>query len=234
MTPGQLATYQGALGQLTGNGALCNNPNPLIQAQISGVEQAATVTGASSNVALNADLNKNADGTTVPLSQVMGIPAALGSQFFPVPVACPLGQQVNNVICIPTASNPPGVGTGLVPLPASFVGVNSVRGNYPVTEKTSLWSARLDQRWNNRNNSFIRVGVSPSLVTGQPSTSQNQVFGQNAGSRTGLTQSRDFNLTFQHDTVLNDRDFNEFRAQYARRGLHFGFSELPGCSDGTT
>src|SRR5258705_8582338 len=228
---GQLAFYQGALGQLTGNGALCNNPNPAIQAQIKGVEQAAVITGASSNVALNGDLNKNADGTTVPLSQVMGIPAALGSHFFPVPVTCPLGQQVNSIICVPSATAPPGVGSGLVPLPASFVGINSVRGNYPISEKTSLWSARLDQRWNNHNNSFLRVGVSPSLITGQPSTSQNQVFGQNAGSRTGLTQSRDFNLTVQHDTIISDRDFNEARFQYARRGLHFGFSQLPGGSN---
>src|SRR5216683_917362 len=221
---GQLAFYQAALGQLTGNGAACNNPNPAIQAQINGVEQAAILTGASSNVALNADLNKNADGSTVPLSIVMGIPSALGSQFFPIPVACPVGQQVNRVICFAN-------GTGLAPLPASYVGINSVRGNYPISEKTSLWSGRLDQRWSNRNNSFLRVGVSPSLITGQPSTSQNQVFGQNAGSRTGLTQSRDLNITFQHDTVISDRDFNEARFQYARRGLHFGFSQLPGGSN---
>src|SRR5712692_8698640 len=221
---GQLAFYQAALGQLTGNGAACNNPNPAIQAQINGVEQAAVLTGASSNVALNADLNKNADGSTVPLSVVMGIPSALGSQFFPIPVACPVGQQVNRVICLAN-------GTGLAPLPASYVGINSVRGNYPISEKTSLWSGRLDQRWSNRNNSFLRVGVSPSLITGQPSTSQNQVFGQNAGSRTGLTQSRDLNITFQHDTVISDRDFNEARFQYARRGLHFGFSQLPGGSN---
>src|SRR5712691_5812966 len=221
---GQLAFYQAALGQLSGNGAACNNPNPAIQAQINGVEQAAILTGASSNVALNADLNKNADGSTVPLSVVMGIPSALGSQFFPIPVACPVGQQVNRVICFAN-------GTGLAPLPASYVGINSVRGNYPISEKTSLWSGRLDQRWSNRNNSFLRVGVSPSLITGQPSTSQNQVFGQNAGSRTGLTQSRDLNITFQHDTVISDRDFNEARFQYARRGLHFGFSQLPGGSN---
>src|SRR5208282_1908776 len=67
---------------------------------------------------------------------------------------------------------------------------------------------RLDQHWNNRNTSFIRVGVSPSLVTGVQSTSQNQVFGQNSGSRTGVNQSRDFNITFQHDTILSDTAFN--------------------------
>jgi len=157
---GQLAFYQGALGQLTGNGALCNNPNPAIQAQIKGVEQAAVITGASSNVALNGDLNKNADGTTVPLSQVMGIPAALGSHFFPVPVTCPLGQQVNSIICVPSATAPPGVGSGLVPLPASFVGINSVRGNYPVSEKTSLWSARLDHA-----HGAIRLNDEPGIMT---------------------------------------------------------------------
>jgi hypothetical protein len=95
-------------------------------------------------------------------------------------------------------------------------------------EKTSLWSARIDQRWNNHNNSFIRVGVSPSLVTGLPSTSQNQVFGENSGSRAGYNQSRDLNVTFQHDTIVSGKTFNEFRTQIARRGIHFGFSQLPG------
>jgi hypothetical protein len=229
---GQLAFYQASLGALTGNGALCNNPNPAIQAQIKGLEQAASLTGAATNVGLNADMNKNADGSTVPISSALfGIPAALGSKFFPIPVACPLGQQVNSVVCFPAAGIPPGVGTGLVPLPTSYVGLNSTRGNYPAIEKTSLWSARLDQRWNNRNNSFLRVGVSPSLVTGLPSTSQNQVFGQNAGTRAGYNQSRDLNVTFQHDTIVSDKTFNEFRAQIARRGLHFGFSQLPGGSN---
>lgn len=146
-----------------------------------------------------------------------------GAQF-PIPVSCPAGNQVNNLHCT-------AFGIAVAPLPLSYVALNKIRGNFPVSEKTSLWSARLDQRWNNRNTSFIRVGVSPSLVTGIQSTSQNQVLGQNAGSRTGLNQSRDFNVTFQHDTILSDTSFNEFRFQFARRGLHFGYSELPGGGD---
>jgi len=188
--------------------------------------QYAVFMGSASSVALNkvdfgAVANALSGGSLNP---------GPGAQF-PIPVACPAGQAVNSVVCNGFAAVGPGgsvVPAGVAPLPASFVGLNSVRGNYPVAEKTSLWSGRIDQRWSNRNNSFLRVGVSPSLVTGQPSTSQNQVFGQNAGSRTGLTQVRDLNLTFQHDTVVSDRDFNEFRFQYARRGLHFGFSQLPG------
>ena len=155
--------------------------------------------------------------------QSKGLPptATPGAQF-PVPVACPAGQPLNNGA---TCSI---FGVYVAPLPNSFVGLQKIRGNYPVMEKTSLWSARIDHHWNNRNNSFLRVGVSPSLATGLPSTSQNQVFGQNAGSRAGLSQSRDLNFTFQHDTIVSDKAFNEFRMQIARRGLHFGFSQLPG------
>ncbi len=221
MTPDQLAFYQGAFAA-----AGCSAP----------LEQAAALTAASSNVAVNADMNKNVDGTTVPISSALfGIPAALGSKFFPIPVPCPLGKQVNNVVCLPVGAGVPlGIGTGLVPLPSSsdghfhYVPLNSIRGNYPAMEKTSLWSARLDHHWNDRNNSFLRVGVSPSLVTGLPSTSQNQVFGQNSGTRAGLSQTRDLNFTFQHDTIVSDSAFNEFRTQVARRGIHFGFSQLPG------
>jgi len=144
-----------------------------------------------------------------------------GAQF-PLPVDCPAGQPVNNGATCSLA------GIYVAPLPASYVGLNSIRGNYPVAEKTSLWSLRLDQNWNANNHSFLRLGISPSLVTGLPSTSQNQVFGQNSGSRAGYNQSRDLNLTFQHDTITSPSSINTFRFQFARRGLHFGFSQLPG------
>src|ERR1700730_4752168 len=88
LTPTQLGFYQGALGQLSGGGAACTNANPKIQAQISGLQQAAALTGASSNVAVNADINRNVDGTTVPLTSVLGFPAGVpGSRYFPIPVA---------------------------------------------------------------------------------------------------------------------------------------------------
>ena len=203
--------------QATAVGSLLTSGSPALE-QLGA--QYAVFMGSTSSVALNkVDFGAVAAGATGGV-----LNPGPGAQF-PVPVACPAGQPVNNGATCSAA------GVYVAPLPASYVGLNSIRGNYPVSEKTSLWSGRIDQRWNNRNSSFLRVGVSPSLITGQPSTSQNQVFGQNAGSRTGLTQSRDLNVTFQHDTVLNDRDFNEFRFQFARRGLHFGFSELPGGSN---
>src|SRR4029077_11358940 len=128
----------------------------------------------------------------------------------------------------PNPAAPPGVGLGFVGLPASYVALNSTRGNYPLMEKTSLWSMRIDHNWNNRNSSFLRVGVSPSLVTGLPSTSQNQVFGWNSGTRAGYNQSHDLSFSFEHDTTFSNTDVNQFRMQVARRGLHFGFSQEPG------
>src|SRR6266849_1929819 len=135
---------------------------------------------------------------------------------FPIPIDCNPSIPGN---C--TASN-------LVPLPGSFVRLNSLRGNYPIKEGTSLWSARLDQHWSSNNNSFLRVSVSPSLITGIQVNAQNQNFGQNAGSRTSLQQTRDVAGVFQHDTVFSPSLVNTARFQYARRGLHYGFSQLPG------
>ena len=186
--------------------------------------------GSASNVALN-KLDYGAIAAGLSGGSLNPGP---GSQF-PVPVAVSAGADVvNAVVCSGFAAVGTGgsiVPAGVAPLPASYVGLNALRGNFPTTEKTSLWSGRLDQKWNNRNSSFLRVGVSPSLVTGVESTAQNQVFGQNAGSRTGVNQSRDVSGVFQHDTIVSDTAFNQFRFQFARRGLHFGFSELPGGSD---
>jgi hypothetical protein len=150
-----------------------------------------------------------------------GLPNPGPGARFPIPVPCPASVTVGTVTCTP-------LGVGLASLPTSFVPLATLRGNFPVMEKTSLWSGRLDQRWNNNNSSFVRVSVAPSLVTGIESTAQNQVFGQNSGSRTGLNQSRDISVVFQHDTIVSDKAVNQFRFQFARRGLHFGFSQLPG------
>src|SRR3989441_1752731 len=194
--------------------------------------------GSASSVALNgldygALVTALSGGSITPVNPVP-VPGGFLFQEFPLPVSCPSGATVNSLVCSSGAAGAavgPGgkfVPAGAVPLPASFAPLQGVRGNYPVMEKTSLWSARLDQRWNDNNRSFLRVGVSPSLVTGLPSTSQNQVFGQNSGSRAGYNQSRDLNFTFQHDTVTSPSSVNTFRFQFARRGLHFGFSQLPG------
>jgi hypothetical protein len=121
--------------------------------------------------------------------------------------------------------------TGLISpsRPQSFVPLTSLIGNYPVKEKTDLWSARLDHIWNSRNTSLLRVSVTPSFVTGIQVNAQNQNFGQNAGSRTSLQRFLDDTIVAQHTTTFGNF-LNEARFQFARRGLHYGFSQLPGGS----
>jgi len=117
------------------------------------------------------------------------------------------------------------------PLPTSYHGLASVIGNFPTSEGTSLWSLRLDHIWNAANSSFIRADVSPSTITGIEVNAQNQNFGQNAGSRTSDQQTRDLAIIAQHTTAISPTLFNEARFQFARRGLHYGYSDLPGGGD---
>jgi hypothetical protein len=188
--------------------------NPAVLGAPGGPQLAGTVfalAGSASNVALT-----GVDPGLVAFGEGVAVPP--GGRF-PFPIDC--GFFNPSTAC--SSSN-------LVTLPGSFVPLNSLRGNYPVKEATSLWSGRLDQRWNANNNSFLRVGVSPSLVTGIQVNAQNQNFGQNAASRTSLQQTRDVSGVFQHDTILSQSLVNTFRFQYARRGLHYGFSQFPGGS----
>ena len=53
-----------------------------------------------------------------------------GAQF-PVPVPCPPGQTVNLLTCSV-------IGEGVAPLPASYVGLNALRGNFPGDGKDQL------------------------------------------------------------------------------------------------
>jgi len=164
-------------------------------------------------------------------------PGANGQQGFVNNLAIPVGLRAPYFALVRAASAVALNGRKLpgavfpssgAPLPLSFVGLNDLRGNFPVSEGTSLWSARLDHQWNPRNNSFVRVSVSPSLITGIQVNGQNQNSGTNAGSRTSLQQTRDLTVVGQQVTSITNSLFNEARFQFARRGLHYGFSRLPG------
>lgn len=109
-----------------------------------------------------------------------------------------------------------------VPVPQRYVALNTLIGNYSQFEKSYFPSLRLDHRFNNSNNAFVRVSVTPADVGGSPSNGQNQPTGLNAFSRTGFTGSRDFALVAQNLTTSNSGIINEARFQFARRGLNYG------------
>jgi len=207
LTPNQAA--------FVNNPAVLSAPSPG-PGQPSGAQLAAAVAllgGSASSVAVNG-LDYGAVAT-----YLYGFPTAPGARF-PIPIDCnPLATPP--VPCTSPAAN-------LASLPGSYVPLKSLIGNYPIFEGTSLYSARLDHAWNDNNNMFVRVNASPSLQTGIQVNAQNQNFGQNAGSRTSLQQYRDVAGVVQNTTTLGASKLNEARFQFARRGLHYGYSELPG------
>ena len=221
--PSQILPVQLTADQAAAYNTLLSSGNPTLQGL---AVNYAVLLGSASSVALN-----KLDYGLVAANATGGLVNPGPGAQFPLPLTCPVGAVVGTVTCSPINAGA-NYSYGVASLPASYVGLNALRGNFPDMEKTSLWSARIDQHWNANNSSFIRVGVSPSEVTGIESTSQNQVFGQNAGTRTGETHYRDVNATFQHDTIFNDTTFNEFRFQFARRGLHFGYSPLNNTDTG--
>jgi len=132
-------------------------------------------------------------------------------------------------------SLPPALGglpifpTSSAPLPTSFVPLQSLVGNFPVSERTDLYSLRIDHSISNNNRLMLRAGVSPSNVTGIQVNAQGpQNFGQNAFSRTSEQVYHDFSIAAQDTLTIGNNKENEFRFQYSRRGLRYDFSHGPG------
>jgi hypothetical protein len=114
-------------------------------------------------------------------------------------------------------------------LPSSFQGLQSQAGNYPVFEGTSLYSLRIDHNLTGNNRITLRANVSPSTQTGIEINGQDQPFGQNAYSRTSQQTYRDVAGVFQDTWTIGNNKVNEFRFQYARRGLSYFFNQNTGA-----
>ena len=97
-------------------------------------------------------------------------------------------------------------------------------GNYPVFEGTSVYSLRIDHNVNSNNRLMLRANVSPSTITGIEVGGQDQPFGQNAYSRTSQQTFRDVAGTAQDTWTIGNNKVNEFRFQYARRGLAYFYN----------
>jgi hypothetical protein len=117
-------------------------------------------------------------------------------------------------------------------VPGSYQSLASQIGNFPVFEGTSLYSLRLDHNVSNSNRLMLRANVSPSTVTGIEVSGQDQPFGQNAYSRTSEQTYRDIAGEVQDTWTIGTNKVNEFRFQYARRGLSYFYNtKIPGGSD---
>jgi hypothetical protein len=174
----------------------------------------AFMVGASSGIALNGSYPSWFAGLPPTL-----VPAGL-QQF---PTAC------NPTFASPTVANFPFYCTGL---PASFQTLASQAGNFPVFEGTSLYSLRIDHNVSANNRLTLRVNASPSTVTGIEVNGEDQPFGQNAYSRTSQQTYRDVAGVVQDTWTIGNNRVNEFRFQFARRGLSYFYNtQTPGGND---
>ena len=104
------------------------------------------------------------------------------------------------------------------PLPASFVPLQTVLGNFPVYEFGNIYSLRLDHKLTNNQQLMLRGSVNPFRTTGVQVNAQGpQNFGQNAWSRTSINDFHDWSIIAEHTWTIGSNKVNEFRFQYARR-----------------
>ncbi len=174
-------------------------------------QQYAILAGASSSVALTGQYPASFAG----LLALGVLPTPAGGN--------PLAQFIT------TCQNTAPICAGI---PGSFQTLNSQMGNYPVFEGTSVYSLRLDHNVSANNRLMLRGNVSPSTITGIEVGGQDQPFGQNSYSRTSQQTFRDVAGTLQDSWTIGNNRVNEFRFQYARRGLaYFYNTKIPGGSD---
>jgi len=178
---------------------------------LTNLENYEILVGASSGEAING---------TWPTALVQGATGGLLSSWSGFPTTCTPGA------CLAPASFFPSN------VPASYQTLASQVGNYPVFEGTSVYSLRIDHNISNSNRLMLRANVSPSTITGIEVGGQDQPFGQNSSSRTSQQTFRDAAGTFQDTLTIGTNKVNEFRFQYARRGLaYFYNTKIPGGSD---
>jgi hypothetical protein len=179
-----------------------------------------------------------AEGASSAFAQEVGQYAALAGAssgqaiqgFWPSQlVAGATGGALTSWAGFPTTCPP---GSACAPVPASYQTLASQMGNFPVFEGTSLYSLRLDHNISSSDRLTLRGNVSPSTVTGIEVSGQDQPFGQNAYSRTSQQTYRDISGVAQDTWTIGNNKVNEFRFQYARRGLSYFYNtQIPGGSD---
>jgi outer membrane receptor protein involved in Fe transport len=117
------------------------------------------------------------------------------------------------------------------PTPSSFTTLNSLIGNFPVTEKTEIYSLRIDHKITDNQQLVLHGSASPSFITGIQESAANQNLGENAFSRTATQSLHDWAIAGQYSYLLGSNKVNDFRFQFARHPVLFSNSSSPGGGD---
>ena len=112
--------------------------------------------------------------------------------------------------------------------PTSFVPLTSLIGNFPISEKTEVYSLRFDHKLTNAQQLLLRGTASPSYITGIQENAANQNLGENSFSRTASQRFHDFSILAQHTFLLSANSVNEARVQFSRHPIRFANNPAAG------
>jgi outer membrane receptor protein involved in Fe transport len=113
-------------------------------------------------------------------------------------------------------------------LPTSFVPLNSLIGNFPISERTEVYSLRIDHKLTGNQQLALHASASPSFVSGIEESAANQNIGENSFSRTATQSLHDWAIAAQHTLVIGSNRVNELRFQFARHPVLFANSGSAG------
>src|SRR5688500_6569145 len=105
--------------------------------------------------------------------------------------------------------------------PIAFRPLRNLQSIFPVTDRTTFNSFRLDHLITSKHQFSFRFGYNPSELTGIQVESQNQSLGQNDFSRTGIQTLRDVSAVTTLTSTLSNRVVNEARFNFAMRRATF-------------
>lgn len=180
-----------------------------VAANICGARAYAFFASSGSTTALSGTnpLTSPNDGSVCPAISPI-LPGAIGSRFFlsgaPVPSAT----------------------TNALGQPIAFRPLQSLQTVFPVTDKTTFNSIRIDQTVTKNNHLTFRFGYNPSTITGIQVESQNQSLGQNDFSRTGIQRLKDYSFVGTLASTLSGSMVNELRFNFGERRAIFQSQNL--------
>jgi hypothetical protein len=112
--------------------------------------------------------------------------------------------------------------------PTSYVPLNSLIGNFPITEKTEVYSLRIDHKISANNSLLLRGTASPSYVSGIQENAANQNLGENSFSRTANQTYHDWSILGQDTYLHGSNSVNEARLLFSRHPIRFANNPLAG------
>jgi hypothetical protein len=138
-----------------------------------------------------------------PISPVTGPATPIGSRFILSGAPVPVGT------------------TGTAGQFIAFRPLNDLQRIFPVTDRTTYNSFRLDHMITKNHQFNFRFGYNPSRISGIQVESQNQSLGQNDFSRTGIQKLRDYSAVATWIATLSGNAVNEARFNFGERRATF-------------